>query len=112
MKISKRECIYFIPIIVSFYILPLFITNIKLSIFLTAFIFLVCIMSIIFYAINLKSNIIYPILCILIYLPTNNIYNDKNWTYALIYIILIFLCYFIGKALSKFIYVDDMQRIS
>ena len=104
MKIDKRMLLYFIPIIIAFYILPLLITDTGTAIFsLLVFIPFICFLCMIFYAFNVKSNVLYPVISILLYLPTIYIYYSGESVYIKIYSVIILLGYILGKVLEKFV---------
>ncbi len=102
MKIDKIMIFSLIPIIIAFYIIPLFIVDTGTAIiFILVIIPLICFLSTIFYAFNLKSNILYPIISILLYLPTVYIYYSGETFYVKIYALIIFLGYILGKSLNR-----------
>ena len=107
MKEDKKMLLYFIPIFIAFYILPLFIYNTGMAIInVICIIPLICFITTIIYAFNKVSSIMFPIISIILYIPTIFIYygyNSGAGIYIVIYGVIIFLGYIIGKPLNKFI---------
>ena len=107
MKEDKKMLLYFIPIFIAFYILPLFIYNTGMAIInMLCIIPLICFITNIIYAFNKVSSIMFPIISIILYIPTIFIYygyNSGAGIYIVIYGVIIFLGYIIGKLLNKFI---------
>ena len=107
MKVDKKMLLYFIPIFIAFYILPLFIYNTGMAIInMLCIIPLICFITNIIYAFNKVSSIMFPIISIILYIPTIFIYygyNSGAGIYIVIYGVIIFLGYIIGKSLNKFI---------
>ena len=108
MKADKKMLLYLIPIFIAFYILPLFIYYDKSMavINVICIIPLICFITTIIYAFNKVSSIMFPIISIILYIPTIFIYygyNSGAGIYIVIYGVIIFLGYIIGKLLNKFI---------
>ncbi len=107
MKEDKKMLLYFIPIFIAFYILPLFIYNTGMAIInMLCIIPLICFITNIIYAFNKLTSIIFPIISIILYIPTIYIYYGYKSgadIYIVIYGVIIFLGYVIGKLLNKFI---------
>lgn len=103
MKISKRELLYFIPIVAVFYILPLLANDTGLLIVnLLGITPVICFLSSMIYAINKESNILYPIICTILYIPTIFVYyNESASIYTVIYGIILFVSYMLGKLIRK-----------
>ncbi|WP_317368780.1 hypothetical protein [uncultured Tyzzerella sp.] len=103
MKIGKRELLYLVPIVIVFYGLPVLIKDMGMAILsLLVIMPSVCFLSSIMYSLNKKSNILYPIICTIIYIPTIFIYYNLSATiYIFIYAIILFLGYIIGKLIMK-----------
>ncbi len=62
----------------------------------------ICFLSSVLYGINKESNILYPIICTISYIPTIFIYYNSSATiYVFIYGIILFIEYIIGKLIMK-----------
>lgn len=62
----------------------------------------ICFLSSVLYSINKESNILYPIICTISYIPAIFIYYNSSATiYVFIYGIILFIAYIIGKLIMK-----------
>ena len=113
MKINKNFLIHLIFIIIVFYLGPFILFYLNYPFLLIPFIVIItpilCFIITLSYSIKKNSTITFPILSIILHIPTIYIfYNESAFIHTFIYGIIIFIAFFIGKIINKSKYINKL----
>ncbi|MBS5593065.1 MAG: hypothetical protein KHX16_07030 [Catenibacterium sp.] len=99
----KKNWIYYLIIIITFYLIPILIKDTGSGIFILLIVIpLITLFTSIIYGLSNKFDFIYPLIVAILFIPTLFIYyNTSAWVYVIAYSMIALIGELLGKTLQR-----------